>query len=480
MKIRTRLCLALVALVAIGFYGLVDWIIDDLQPRYLEAMEESMIDTATLLASHLEQQVTEQTIEVDDLRATLTTAQRKRFAAGVYQLTKRKIDVRVYVTDSTGRVVFDSADGRDEGKDYSRWNNVIRTLRGEYGARTTRRDKTDATTAALHVSSPIMIEEEIAGTLTVCKPVDSAMLFLKQARSKVMRAGMIAALAVLLVGIIISSWITRPIQKLTQYANAVRDGRRPPLPLLGRNEIGRLGAAFEEMRDTLEGKQYVENYVQTLTHEMKSPLSAIDGAAELLAEEMSPAQRAKFLLNIRTESGRIQGLVERMLQLSSLEKRKGLLDTENVDVARLLHEVLTDLKPVLATKRLVPRTTSQGSGTVRGETFLIRQALSNLIQNAVDFSPTDATLDIAITHANDAVVVTISDGGPGVPDYARDKVFDRFYSLRRPDTGNRSSGLGLTFVREVAALHAGTVTLENAPGGGARARLTLPTVPPPA
>ena len=131
MKIRTRLSLALLALVALGFYGLVDWIIDDLQPRYLEAMEESMIDTATLLASHLEQQVREQAIEVEDLRATLATAQRRRFAAGVYQVTKKKIDVRVYVTESTGRVVFDSAGARDEGEDYSQWNNVIRTMRGE-------------------------------------------------------------------------------------------------------------------------------------------------------------------------------------------------------------------------------------------------------------------------------------------------------------------------------------------------------------
>jgi two-component system, OmpR family, sensor histidine kinase CreC len=477
VKIRTRLALAFVVLIALGFYSLVVWIVDDLQPRYLAAMEETMIDTATLLAASLDQPTSDRAIDVSALRFAVGGAQRRMFSASVYELTKVRLNLRVYVTDVIGTVVFDSNGGRDEGKDYSPWNNIVKTLRGEYGARTTRVIPDDPASAVLHVSSPITVAGEIAGTVTVCKPVDSVTLFMNTAKQKTIVAGVVATLAVVLLGMIVSSWITWPIQKLTGYANAIGEGKRTPMPKLGRNEIGRLGAAFEAMRDTLEGKQYVEHYVQTLTHEMKSPLSAIVGAAELLDEDMEPERRAKFLKNIRTESARIQDLVDRLLQLSSLEKRKALCDVEDVDLAQLVPEVLDGFSPSLESKRIELCMAPSGRCLVRGETFLLRQAISNLMQNAVDFSPVDGKLSVSIVGGDDAVVMTIADEGPGVPEYALTRVFDRFYSLQRPDTGNRSSGLGLTFVREVAALHGGDVALENAAAGGVKVRFSLPTDP---
>jgi two-component system sensor histidine kinase CreC len=351
-------------------------------------------------------------------------------------------------------------------------------MRGNYGARTTRKVPEDPASAVLHVSSPIRIEGEIGGVVTVCKPVDSVTLFMATAKKKIIGAGIVAALAVVVLGMIVSSWITRPIQQLTRHANAVRDGARAPMPHLGRNEIGQLGAAFEKMRDALEGKQYAEHYVQTLTHEMKSPLSAIVGAAELLDEDMDPERRAKFLLNIRSESARIQDLVDRLLQLSSLENRKALRDVEAVDLARLTRNIIEALNPVISTKRLEVCITQSGDTRVRGEAFLLRQAISNLVQNAMDFSPVGGALVMSVVRGGDTVTVTLTDAGPGVPEYALTKVFDRFYSLRRPDTGKRSSGLGLTFVREVATLHSGTVRLDNRPSGGTKVCLSLPTVPP--
>jgi two-component system sensor histidine kinase CreC len=478
VKLRTRLALAFMILIGVGFYSLVVWIVDDLQPRYLAAVEESMIDTATILAASLDQTDSDKPINVSTLRTIIGVAQHRAFSAKVYELTKQRLDVRVYVTDRTGLVVFDSDAGRDEGKSYSQWNNIVETMRGNYGARTTREVPDDPASAVLHVSSPIQTGGEIIGVVTICKPVDSVTLFMVTAKNKIIGAGVIAALAVVVLGMIVSSWITRPIQQLTRHANAVRDGARAPMPPLGRNEIGQLGAAFEKMRDALEGKQYAEHYVQTLTHEMKSPLSAIVGAAELLDEDMDPEHRAKFLLNIRSESSRIQNLVDRLLQLSSLENRKVLCDVEEVDLARLTHSILEALNPVIATKRLEVSITQNGDTRIRGEAFLLRQAIANLVQNSMDFSPVGGALGLSVVRGNEALTMTLTDAGPGVPDYALTKVFDRFYSLRRPDTGNRSSGLGLTFVREVATLHGGTVRLENRPSGGVKVCLSLPTCPP--
>ena len=474
MRIRTRLLLMFLLLISFGFCMLVYWITEELGPRYLATMEESMVETATLLSSLLETQLKEGNLDTRNLRATFKRANAKEFSAKIYELTKQRLNMRVYVTDTKGIVVFDSDDGRDEGKDYSRWNDVILTLRGEYGARTTPSFSDDPKRATLYVASPIKANGEIVAVLTVCKPAESVLLFLATARRQIIETAILAALAIFALGLGVSLWVTRPIERLTRYAIAVRDGQRVAAPQLGRSEIGRLGNAFEEMKDRLEGKQYVENYVQTLTHEMKSPLSAIRGTAELLAEDMAAEQRARFLENIRAESRRIQDLVDRLLQLSSLEMRKGLREVEEIDLADLVPEVVESMEPVLRATEASVSVEAESPMVVRGERFLVRQALANLLQNAVDFSPQRAKIHLSLKRRQEDIEVRIRDEGPGIPDYALDKVFDRFYSLGRPGTGKKSSGLGLTFVREAVLLHGGQVRLENAPEGGAVATLILP------
>jgi two-component system sensor histidine kinase CreC len=232
------------------------------------------------------------------------------------------------------------------------------------------------------------------------------------------------------------------------------------------------------MRDALEGKDYVEQYVQALTHEIKSPLSAIQGAAELLDEDMSAERRRQFVDNVRSESHRIHGIVERMLRLTAVEKRKELKDVEEIPLNSLVDDIVSGMASVLEKKGVqVSREVAEGVLT-RGERFLIRQAIANLLQNACDFSPEGTTVTVRAERADGSVSIVVEDSGPGVPDYALKRVFERFYSLARPDTGRKSTGLGLSFVRQVAELHGGSVELTNLPEGGARATLTLPSAGP--
>jgi len=470
--------LAFLCLAALGFYLLVDWISADLQPRYLETMEESMIDTATLLASMCSIQADSAENDFSDLRALFDEVGRRRFQARIYKVTKTNLTIRVYVTDRKGRVLFDSNHGQDEGRDYSKWNDVARTLRGEYGARATRQNPDDPNTTSLYVASPVIRNGDIAGVLTVSKPTSSVSLFLRSARKNILLGGILATLAVVLLGMIVSAWITWPIQKLTAYANAVRDGKRLPAPHLGGSEIGRLGAAFEEMRDALEGKQYVENYVQTLTHEMKSPLSSVRGAAELLEEDVPPERRRQFLKNIRAETDRMQDIVERLLELSALENRKQLQDVESLRLVDVVRDAAGSIQSLLEAKGLRVKVNADEQVTVPAERFLIRQAVANLLQNAVEFSPRDGEITVSVHLIGPMAEIAIRDHGPGIPDYAADRVFDRFYSLQKPDTGKKGTGLGLTFARETAALHGGTVSTRNCPDGGVCATLRLPLASP--
>jgi len=243
---------------------------------------------------------------------------------------------------------------------------------------------------------------------------------------------------------------------------------------LARRVAGALRTAFAEARDTLVGRSYVDQYVQTLAHELKSPLAGIRGAAELLREPMPEDTRARFIGNIEEQVGRASDLIERMLELSSLERRSALDHVEPVALAQVARTVQDELAPVATARAVTLVVDIAAELTVAGDAFLLGRALPNLARNAVDFAPRDSTVELAAQDAGHQVRLTVRDHGAGLPEFARDRVFEKFFSLPRPATGRKGTGLGLAFVREVAQLHGGSLRLTNYPDGGALATLTLP------
>src|SRR5262245_65028108 len=143
------------------------------------------------------------------------------------------------------------------------------------------------------------------------------------------------------------------VVRLTQYANDVRAGLRVPFPKLAPTELKTMGIAFEKMREALAGRAYVEQYVEALTHEIKSPISSIRGAAEIMEDaSISPEQRARFLANIQSETRRIQQLVDRMLELTELEARRALASRAPVRLGAVVRTILESMEPVLTKKGL--------------------------------------------------------------------------------------------------------------------------------
>lgn len=207
------------------------------------------------------------------------------------------------------------------------------------------------------------------------------------------------------------------------------------------------------MRDALDGKNYIENYVQSLTHEIKSPIPAIRGAVELLEEDLSLKQKQTLLQNVHQESERISNIVDNLLFLSSLESRKYITAQDSIDIEQMLNEIKTKLTTLLLIKNI--KLVIQGAADIQmyGDTNLIQQALMNIIQNAIDFSPVGSTIDLHVIQSDSGVEFKIRDTGSGIPDYASERIFERFYSLKRPENGRKSSGLGLSLVREIVLLH---------------------------
>jgi two-component system, OmpR family, sensor histidine kinase CreC len=463
MKVRTAIFGVYVAASALGFAVLMAFILKEVRPRYVESMRRTLADTAALLAVLLEEDLTKGA--PDNLAET--------WRANLGALERASGGLRVYVTDTRGIVAFDSAGGVDVGRDYTRRPEIAAYFRDNYDAR----DNVDLVDGELRVTAPVTRNGETVGLVGVARPLRTVTEAILRARLRLVAGGLVVAALMTAAGWWIASKLTHSLERLTAYAVAVRDGKEARPPASRASEVAALAKAFEEMRVALEGKAYVERYTQALAHEVKAPLSAIRGAAELLQEELPAEERAKFLANLRTESARVEQIVERMLRLAALEARRGLEAAACVSAGDVAKEAVEALRPVWTARGIDVRlTVVEADARVRGEVFLLVQAVVNLVQNAVEFSMADGVVDVTVECGEGCVRVVVDDEGPGVPAFALDRIFERFYSLPRPNGGRKSTGLGLSFVREIAGLHAGRVEVVNRMEGGTRAVLILPVV----
>src|SRR5262249_22794621 len=164
----------------------------------------------------------------------------------------------------------------------------------------------------------------------------------------------------------------------------------------------------------------------------KSPLSGIRAAVDLLHEDMPRQQQARFLGNIRTETDRIGRIVERMLELATLENRREKPEMASVDARAIINTVVESQETQLAAKGLQIEVSVPEGLTFKANEFLLVQAVANLLQNAVDFSRPGGKLSVSATAYEKRVTLSVTDEGPGIPEYAQSKIFDRFYSLARP------------------------------------------------
>lgn len=475
MKIRTQIFLSFLVLISLGFYFFVDWALDDIKPHYRESTEDSLADTAIVLGALAGESAKAGNLDVNSFRTAFKDVYSRKISAKIYDFVKSNVDLRIYITNKVGTVVFDSDNGRDEGKSYADWRDVKLTLQGEYGARTSRDDPKIPDQSILYVAAPIFSQGEIIGVLSVGKPTVNANLLISSAEKKITEASLIVFTIVVILGLLLSHQLTNPIERLIEYAQAVRDGRRVSMPKLGKNELGKLAQAYEEMRQSIEGKKYIEKYVQTLTHEIKSPLSGIRAAAELLQGNMPAEEQKRFHSNILNESNRIQELIEKMLLLSSLQAKQQLDEAVNFSTQELIIELKRIFESQAREKNInLQIDSAEEIESIKGDRFLIKQALLNLIQNAIDFSPNGSHVSCNFKTTTNTVEISVEDSGSGIPDYALPRIFETFYSLKRPNSGRKSTGLGLSLVKEVAELHNGNIEISNKKSGGVRAVLSLP------
>ncbi len=472
MPLGIRIFLVYALFIGLTGYFVLNTVMQENRPGVRQSTEETLVDTANLMAEILRDDFKAGSLNQNRWPELLKAYGERQPAAKIWGLPKNQVNHRIYVTDARGIVVLDSS-GTAVGQDYSRWNDVYLTLRGEYGARSTRNDPDDPGSSVMHVGAPIRDNGQIIGVVSVAKPNSSLQPYVDRTERRLLAYGAGLIGLGLLFGALLSWWLSRALRRLTAYAQGVSEGRRVEVPHYRGGELEQLAAAVEQMRTQLEGKAYVERYVHTLTHELKSPLAAIRGAAELLQGDMPLAQRQRFVGNIDNESARMQQLIERLLNLAQVEQRQGLEERVEVPLSALVDQLLSAQAARIETRRLQVEQTIAADLTLCGEPFLLRQALGNLLENALDFTPVQGMLRFSAQRVGEQVEFKLFNQAEAIPDYALPRLSERFYSLPRPDSGRKSTGLGLNFVEEVVKLHGGTLSIGNV-DGGVEVRLRLP------
>jgi ABC-type multidrug transport system ATPase subunit/signal transduction histidine kinase len=292
----------------------------------------------------------------------------------------------------------------------------------------------------------------------------------------------VIAMAVLAAGgLVVVRRGLRPLETMAERADRITAGdlSRPVAPETGDTEVGRLGRALNRMLDSIHASVAEQYAVQERTrqffadasHELRTPLTSLRANAELY-EQGALTTRAEVneaMRRIRVSAQRMSGLVDDMLRLARLDQQP-TTRTEQVDLTAVLTEVVREARTTDPDRTWADEI--QPGLAVHGDPDLLRRAVDNLLINIRTHTPTGTTGTVTAHRRDDDVVIEVGDDGPGVPDDALPRLFDRFYRLDHTGTG---SGLGLAIVAQIAASHGGNASATAA--HGLCVRLTLPTSP---
>lgn len=464
MSLSARIFIVYMLFVSLAGYFVLHTVMEEIKPGVRQSTEETLVDTANLLAEFLREPLLQQQLQSPYIQNILAAYGKRDPGAHIWGVNKSGVSHRIYVTDKRGIVLLDSQ-GLALGQDYSRWNDVYLTLQGKYGARSSMEINGDKNSTVMYVGAPIKNGSEIIGVVSVAKPNRSLQPYIDRTQKRLALMGGGLILLGLISGALFSWWLSRELRRLRQYAGDLTQGKKVAMPhsLIHSGELHQLALALSSMRAQLDGKAYIERYVQTLAHELKSPLTGIHAAAELLQSPMAPEQQQKFVGNIHSESLRLQQLIERLLRLSQLEQQQVLEKRQAVSINTLMDELVAAAAARIEKGEIQLVQGYDGELQVQGDEFLLRQAIANLLDNALDFTPAQGQIQVLIRPGD--YCVSVVNQGAAIPDFALPRLTERFYSLPRPTTGKKSTGLGLALVQEVMHLHQGRLEVQNTDQG---------------
>lgn len=477
-RIRTRLLVASVLLVILPVAGLS--FARTFERELLRSEEEGMAAVALSLAS-----VASEAGLADEgvRRASLASARRLR--------------AQIRLLDTGGAAIFDTgpeavekvtagrkllSDPRRKGDEvvvgdppppsgtFRERAEVRKALGGQPGRFTRISDRVRS--VRLFVAEPIPGRDgATVGVVYLSRTTYPVLVSLYRIRNGLVRVLAASALVALAVALYQALTISRPLARLTEAARRIASGERGvALRLSGRDEVAELARAFDAMARELDARLgYISELAANVSHEFKTPIASIRGAAEVLRDGAAddPQARERFLGNILADTERLSRLVSRLLELSRIEAH--LHDRrEALDYRDLVEEVVeryTEGDPPVTLDYQAP------SRVLLGDPERLASALGNLLDNAAGLGAAAGAVSVVVREQDGALVTEVTDRGPGLSPANLARVWDRFFTTRREQGG---TGLGLAIVKAVVEAHGGQVGARSTPGEGSTFWFTLP------
>jgi heavy metal sensor kinase len=271
-----------------------------------------------------------------------------------------------------------------------------------------------------------------------------------------------------------------PMDRMAERAHTITADRlKERLPVDNPNdELGRLATVFNQTLTRLESSfDQMRRFTSDASHELRTPLTAMRSVGEIgLRGKRDPAAYREIIGSMLEEVDRLSLLVDRLLTLSRADMGESMLARDRVNLAELAEEVTAQLDVLAEEKQQSLNVEIVGTSSCIGDRMVLRQALLNLVDNAIKYSPAGGRITVRVsTSAEGTAVLDVSDTGPGIPAEQQQRVFDRFYrvdSSRSREHGG--TGLGLSIARWAVEVNGGQLTLENSNGPGATFRISLP------
>ena len=418
------------------------------RPSAKRVVEDSLVDTSVLLSHIVADDVAD--LSKDELNQTLNTKLSHAFTnpdEPLWYHQKSKSTYHIYITDGTGVVIYDSL-GASVGMDFSRWNDVYLTLRGKYGARSTD----IGGHSVMYVASPIVSDGRIIGVVSVGKPTQTLIPYINKSTDEIIKIILTIMAITLATATLMAWWLRRSIDSVNRYTKGLAS-IAPPHFYLGR-ELNELMASIHAMKDTIENKAYVSEYVHTLTHELKSPLTAIRASSEILTDELTGAEREQFTGIILSQTDKLTALVDRLLTLAKIEQPTFKLTMSNVELDALIQTCLNQQSATL--KQLGKTVQFDKSGIcILADEFWLAQAVQNVIDNAIYYGKSAIAIHTNQTETD--TFIYIKNDSDTLDDFIIKRAFERYFSMGNTHR-QKSTGLGLTLVKQVIELHGGAVS----------------------
>ncbi|WP_342149170.1 sensor histidine kinase [Methylorubrum sp. SB2] len=367
------------------------------------------------------------------------------------------------------------------------------------GARGTIARRNERGETIVSVAVPIQRSGSVRGVLMVSTQGGDIDRVIASERFGLLQVFLVAAAVMLVLSILLAGAIAGPVRRLADAAERVRRGikSRQEIPDFTNrtDEIGHLSGALRDMTQALYRRlDAIESFAADVSHELKNPLTSLRSAVETLPLAKTDESRGRLLQIIQHDVKRLDRLISDIADASRLDAELARAEARRVDLGKLLTTVTSVANERRRAKAALIRfDIERPPGDVEepfriiGHDSRLGQVVNNLLDNARSFSPPGAQVRVALRRLKNEVEFIVEDEGPGIPEHALERIFERFYTDRPEQGFGQNSGLGLSISRQIIQAHHGTIRAENRPGPadeeghptvrGARFIVRLPVAP---